>query len=120
MAISRNGRRAVLLGIACILGVCTHLLYEGTWSSLENTRTSIRHALITVGISPVPNATTSSGEQLFCTAAEYTTGQWIRRANPPATIEDIRHLYSVTVSFHVCKARMTLKIDSRYSRTKVA
>lgn len=112
--LGRSTIQSVLLRIACVLCVFTYILYLLDDEIWNTTRTGISHTWDIVTFPFGANTTitlggnaTTAGEangredRHYCSAEEYATGEWVRRLQPPSSLEDIRKLYSVTVSLHL-------------------
>jgi hypothetical protein len=96
---------SLVLMMATSVGLCTYLLciYDReTWDTataemnryLERLPQSISHASFGTSISEVQQ----ESNERYCSKEDYANGHWIRRSNPPSSLEDIRDLYSTTVS----------------------
>ncbi|GHJ85022.1 hypothetical protein NliqN6_1424 [Naganishia liquefaciens] len=59
---------------------------------LERLPQSISHASFGTSISEVQQ----ESNERYCSKEDYANGHWIRRSNPPSSLEDIRDLYSTT------------------------
>jgi hypothetical protein len=87
-------RRSVLKsGLIALFGtsICVYLFYclnnGDTWH-IKN----LKFDSVSFPYTKRPEATQ------FCTAEEYANGHWVRRENPPSTLDEIRTLYGVKVS----------------------
>lgn len=104
----RHRLRSIVVAIACSIGIFTYLLYlydRETWdtarSGVERYLQRLPHTL-DKGLFGMEGESTEAIQEdhteRFCSSVDYANGQWIPRSNPPSSLEDIRTLYSTTVS----------------------
>jgi hypothetical protein len=102
----RHIMKTYFLGIACCVGISLYSLYiydRERRDTIDQYLQNIPHPFGTGSPAIQDGATTagSNGQsQSYCTAEEYANGKWMHRTNPPSSLDEVRTLYSLTVSRH--------------------
>ena len=104
----RHRLESIVVMIACSIGIATYLLYLYDRETWETARSGVDRYLqhlphtFDKGLFGMKGESTGAIQKdhagRFCTSVDYANGQWVLRSNPPTSLDDIRKVYSTTVS----------------------